>query len=252
MILKNITFTGADDKVDKQKLYDISASYPMVEWGILWYPKKMGTRRYPTEKWIYEFLDSKPENVNISLHVCGFDAWYFMKYVNTDRDLSYIHNNVNRIQLNFPKSKLDVDDTFAFIKQEGIHDFDFYLNRFCENTGKSVIIQSNKGNKILNTCLEDNIYIDFLFDESRGGGKGISEYPSPIPQKYNGYAGGINPDNVLAILHDLKKIVPDNSTDGEIWIDMETGIRTDNEFDLRKVKSVIYDCIIGKYLEGEK
>jgi hypothetical protein len=250
MILKNITFTGADDKVNKQELYDISASYPMVEWGILWYPKKMGTQRYPTKKWIREFLDDKPDGVNVSLHICGVDALnfcYSKKDSNFDESeiWDYMHK-CDRIQLNFPKSKFNLDDVLGLLERRHNYDFRYAVNRYhAYHPGKYVIIQANKGNKILNACLEEVPYVEFLFDESRGGGKSILEYPTPISQKYNGYAGGINPDNILTILHDLKKVVPE---DGEIWIDMETGIRTDNEFDLRKVKSVIYDCIISKYL----
>jgi len=241
MILKNITFTGADDKINKQDLYDISTNYPMVEWGILWYPKKMGTQRYPTKKWICEFLDNKPYDVNVSLHICGNDAWNFANKEESEV-WKYLYD-ANRIQLNFPKSKMDLNGIITLFHSKR-NDFIYNINKFhMIDTGKYVIIQANKGNKILNACLEEVPYVEFLFDESRGGGKNISEYPTPILQKYNGYAGGIKPDNVLAILHDLKKIVPDNSTDGNIWIDMETGIRTSNEFDLSKVKSVVDDCI---------
>lgn len=242
MILKNITFTGADDKVDKQHLYEISSNYPNVEWGILWYSKKMGTQRYPTKEWIRDFLDNKPSGVKASLHICGNDALEFAH--KKESEVWEYLNNVNRIQLNFPKSKMDLNDVITLFQSER-NDFRCNISKFHTiDMGKYVIIQANKGNKILDACLEDNPYIEFLFDESRGGGKSISEYPIPIPQKYNGYAGGINPYNVLAVLYDLKKIIPE---DGKIWIDMETGIRTDNEFDLRKVKRIIDDCIMGKY-----
>jgi hypothetical protein len=240
MILKNVTFTGADDKVNRQDLYDISAKHPSVEWGILWYPKKMGSPRYPTKEWIKGFLDNKPEKVNVSLHICGADAenfCYSPRGKNFDETplWEYIYS-CGRIQLNF-SVKMDRVAVMDILNRRSNYDFMYAVNRYhALNPGRYVIIQANKANKILNACLESEPSIEFLFDESRGNGKAISEYPEPIPHKYNGYAGGITPDNVLDILRKISNVVP--ATD-EIWIDMESGVRTDNEFDLNKVNNVL-------------
>ncbi len=237
MKLKNITITGADDDVDPNDLYYLSKKYPFVEWGILWYPKKMGEPRYPTVGWIARFLNKKPKNVSVSLHICGIDAENFGYRVDESPLWSYLIN-VDRVQLNFPHKKFDLDMVLALL-QRGKYDLRHAIYRYHTlNPGRYVIIQANEGNKILNACLEDYSAVEFLFDESRGNGVSIKEYPKPVPRKYNGYAGGITPDNVLAVLHDLKKVVPE---DDEIWIDMESGVRTDDKFDLKKVQSVLSD-----------
>lgn len=243
MKLKNVTITGADDKVLPKDLYKLSKEFPFVEWGILWYPKKMGQSRYPSKEWIKRLLRYKPKNVQVSLHICGVDAENFAyspKNLNFDEQeiWQYIFKS-DRIQLNFQSASFDLDGILGLLHRRPNYDLRYAINRYhALNPGRYVIIQANEGNKLLNACLEKEPAIEFLFDESRGNGKTIAGYPAPIPRKYNGYAGGITPDNVLAVLHDLQKVVPESE---EIWIDMESGVRTNNDFDLKKVKSVLTD-----------
>jgi hypothetical protein len=254
MILKTVTITGADDKVNPEELYELSKEFPFVEWGILWYPKKMDQPRYPSKQWIKTLFDGNLKNVNISLHICGADAENFAfgskDFLFDEQEIwRYIFKS-NRIQLNFQKSSFDLDDVLELLTRRKNYDFRYAINRYhALDPGRYVVIQANEGNKILNACLEREPAIEFLFDESRGKGKSIREYPSPILHKFNGYAGGITPDNVLSVLHDLRKVVPDKE---EIWIDMESGIRTNNEFDFEKVKSVLNDVkshIPSKFLK---
>ena len=47
-----------------------------------------------------------------------------------------------------------------------------------------------------------------------------------------GYAGGIGPDNVVDVLRDIGPVRP-------TWIDMESGVRTGDKFDLAKVRRVL-------------
>lgn len=255
MILKTVTITGADDKVNPDDLYNLSNDFPFVEWGILWYQNKMGESRYPTKQWIKKLFDRKPEDVHISLHICGIDAENFAFgseiFPFDEQEIwNYIFKS-DRIQLNFQQSSFNLDDVFYLLTRSKYYDFRYAINRYhALDPGRYVIIQSNDGNKILNACLEKEPAIEFLFDESRGNGETIREYPSPIPHKFNGYAGGISPDNVLSVLHDLRKVVGDRD---EIWIDMESGVRTNNDFDLEKVESVLNDvksCILPKFLKS--
>lgn len=239
MILKNVTITGADDNSDPSVLCDISEQFPFVEWGILWYPEKMGKSRYPSREWIQKFIEEKSFTVNSSLHICGKDAIDFgYKYPRSEA-WSYIPA-FGRVQLNFPWFIADLDRTMFLLNKRP--DFDLrhmiFQYHLMDREG-TVIIQANEKNRILNSCLEAYPYVEFLFDQSRGNGITISEYPEPIFSKCNGYAGGISPDNVLAILYDLKKIIPE---DGKIWIDMETGVRVDDDLDISKVMDILLMC----------
>ncbi|MBU0859909.1 MAG: hypothetical protein KJ667_08220 [Alphaproteobacteria bacterium] len=73
-----------------------------------------------------------------------------------------------------------------------------------------------------------------LFDASAGRGVAPDGWPAPLPGHFCGYAGGINPANVA--MH-LQKIEAAGATD--TWIDMESGVRTDDRFDLEKVRVVL-------------
>jgi len=77
-----------------------------------------------------------------------------------------------------------------------------------------------------------------LFDAS--GGRGIQRggWPSPIENTVCGYAGGIGPENVEKILQRLSNVVEDS----EIWICMESGIRSNEDqskFDPYKCTKVL-------------
>ena len=67
--------------------------------------------------------------------------------------------------------------------------------------------------------------------------------PLNIPGLKVGYAGGLNPENVGEKLEYLMENV-----EGEFWIDMESGVRTDDRFDIDKCVSVLQTC--HKILEG--
>ena len=73
-----------------------------------------------------------------------------------------------------------------------------------------------------------------LFDASAGRGVAPEGWPAPLPGHFCGYAGGINPDNVAG---HIDKIAAAGAQD--TWIDMESGVRTDDRFDLDKVRRVL-------------
>ena len=77
--------------------------------------------------------------------------------------------------------------------------------------------------------------LHILYDPSGGRGVPVAEWPLPAAAQFGfplGYAGGIHPGNVLSVLKALSDREPS-------WIDMETGVRTNDAFDLAKVRSVL-------------
>ena len=82
-----------------------------------------------------------------------------------------------------------------------------------------------------------------LLDAS--GGEGIETSLVAFAGKKIGYAGGINADNVA----DKLTFLMENEQVGDFWIDMESGVRTDDWFDTDKVRRVLEICepIINKY-----
>ena len=74
-----------------------------------------------------------------------------------------------------------------------------------------------------------------LIDNS--GGRGIDEDWVVYPNKEKiGYAGGLNLSTVVAKTTSLM----DNDSVGEFWIDMESGVRDEDDwFSIEKVRAVL-------------
>jgi len=242
MKITKVTFTGADDTTNLKDLKQISKEYPFVEWGILYSEKQSGKGgRYPTEDKIKELTHYK-NGINTAVHLCGKVVADFLKtgFLMIDKDL---YNHADRVQLNF-NAKRNVPDM-----QRLMNGIDFHLVRpgheYQNNMHKRVIFQVNENNQQfidgIAPFVNSNDY-HFLFDASGGRGTEIKNIPQPIEGKYCGYAGGLNPDNLKSVLEKLEKQLPE---DLEIWIDMETGVRTNDVFSLSKVKKCLK--IISEY-----
>ncbi len=224
MKLKHITFTGIDGHTDLGALWGIQQNYPMVEWGVLvaknW--KDNGNRYFNPS-----YLDSlENHGLNLSAHLCGSiarsavrgDIEPFRKWARGYGDIFH------RCQLNVatsPNNPMSFD----------------YSGEIC-NYFDEVILQQKSAHEIpLFINCKVSRHITCLLDAS--GGQGI-DTPIEIlnlPHKI-GYAGGINIDNVADKLSYLLE-----SEDGDdFWIDMESGVRTDDWFDINKVVEVLKIC----------
>jgi len=222
MRLRTITFTGADDKVDKQQLYNISDVNHRVEWGILISSDKYGSQRYPSIKWTNSFLRYKPSFVKSAAHLCNTAVIKFIYDFNYREYLS----DFDRVQLNV-----------ADYNQLDLNHFMDSIGHFADTYDKDVILQYNdKSKHILNEILPC-VDVDILFDSSRGKGKLNIDIPESIAKYfYTGYAGGINSYNIVDVMNILNLMYYE---DQGMWIDMETGIRTNNEFDVNKIMLVL-------------
>jgi len=230
MRLQHITFTGIDAKTDIQDLIDIQHEYPIAEFGVLtsyhWYENG---NRYLDPLIIN---DLRGNRLNLALHVCGSAAhdaavgrWDLIdKLVWSNIDLFH------RIQLNISNRK---DNPEA-------------LERLPKVVEQEVIIQTRDA---LNTSIYDATIEKFREKDKFGrtfsmlldasGGQGIDTPLKVLPSRGKvGYAGGFSPDNVAEKL----SLLLQNVRMGEFWIDMESGVRTDDWFDTDKVRRVLAIC----------
>jgi hypothetical protein len=220
MKINRITFTGADDKTDPAVLLAIQKEFPRVEWGILFSANRMGSTKYPSQEWI----DKLPAELNLSAHFCG----KYSRDVIEKLDFSQVEANpkFKRVQLNytFHKSKpvnlLPLVSKFA---NRGV-DFIFQYNASNQQTLDALMLET----------MNESIPMGFLYDSSGGRGIEIKRISAPFGF-YTGYSGGLTPDNIVDITTDIIA----HSNDSEVWIDMEAGVRTDDEFDLQKVLKVL-------------
>jgi hypothetical protein len=235
----HIVFSGADDNTDIHKLITLSELYP-VEYGILAHPdKRRGTTRYPSIGFVREFgrlnyvfrkkINGDTESVegehipdfNLSMHICGgyIDNFEEEGYFGIEDDLC----GYDKVQVNVGKP---VDE--AFVRK---------LMKWEEFYRVEVILQV--------TQIPNNNQFVYLFDASRGKGVrgGVDTPWATHPMVLNphmnyvrppGYAGGISPDNILDVCTELTPVAQHYG----YYLDMESGIRTDNEFDIDKCQQI--------------
>lgn len=221
MKINKVTLTGADNKINLK----LQEQYPFVEWGILFSKSKEGQQRYPTQEHIEkQFIG----NLELSAHFCGWWSKEILENQNFNL-IRGLDKQFKRVQLNynFKNSK-----NWNLIK----------LLNFAENyKEKSIILQYNKSNaKALEefqlNALPENIH--FLYDGSGGRGTEIQAIDEPIGKYYTGYSGGLNVDNIDKVCEEINQ----SENKSEVWIDMESGVRTNNDFDLLKVKNILDKC----------
>ena len=231
MRLKHITFTGVDRRTNLYRLRQIQEQYPIVEFAVLtsyhWYEN--GNRYLDPQ--IIDTLRGK--NLRMALHVCGeaaLDA-AIGKWEQIDKLVWHNLDLFKRVQLNLAERKNNpaycwiplIIGQELIIQQRAALELPLY-----EATMKY-------WTKVFTYPHRD--IISALLDSS--GGRGIDTPLKVWPSNGKiGYAGGINPDNVEEKLRFLMSHI----TMGEFWIDMESGVRTDDWFDLDKVEQVLEIC----------
>jgi len=107
-----------------------------------------------------------------------------------------------------------------------------------EQKGKEFIFQfDDVNNGIIESVSKSGVNCSALFDTSGGAGILPNEWPEPLQNIKCGYAGGISPENIEAQI----KLIESKVGETKIWIDMETHIRSNNDyqFDLNKVEKCL-------------
>lgn len=195
-----ITFTGIDARTDLARCEALAARYP-IEWGIL-FGGKPGKSRYPQNDIIDNALAA---DIRCAAHLCND----FAEAANNGATFDLIRH-FNRVQVNRDAGSYDLGA----------------LSTLATDTGTDVIVQHRA--MYFKAPVPG---LAFLQDQS--GGRGVLPSYWAIPHERDqmvGYAGGLNPDNVA----DAVRHMPAR----EFWIDMETGVRTDDWLDLEKCAAV--------------
>lgn len=228
-----VSFTGADDKVDISELKKLSDMYPRIEWAFLYMPEREGRVRTPSAAWRQEALKTLPR---CALHLCMQTA--FEQVLAQEADFLAELKRYARVQLNINASKplFSEDEVFlisSLLLQHGIPQILQYNP--ATQAGINLFLSS--------VAAKDLDKVHVLFDSSLGRGVVPSQWPAPLAEKglpvYCGYAGGISPDNVENLVPQIQQVCS-----RPYWIDMEKGVRTDNQFDLAKVELVLLNPAI--------
>lgn len=228
----SVTITGADDSVDPMALAVLSRKYPIVEWGILFSGGRTGTPRYPSSAWISELTRTwnlRPD-MRLSAHLCGEFARDWMA--------------VGSLPLSVAVRALGPDSVRPFqrVQINGLDPAKVNPHKIDMERGLEVIFQV-RGLEAIRPAEELALRmggeVSLLFDPSGGKGLRPRDWPAQRGMVAMGYAGGITPENVLATLVDLHAVIGYQPGGHPLWVDMGSGVRTDDKFDLEKVESVL-------------
>lgn len=228
-----VTFTGVDEKTDIGRLCDLQKRYPLAEFGVLYSRTKSGkNKRYPAPGLLDELTG---RGLNLALHVCGSQVNEIAREGGVTR-----HEKIDYPVYHYTKGP-DAP-LFQRIQLNGLPDIHQRQSLQTEDflsapEGVEVILQSNSAGRHPETEITHLIgAFSVLVDLSRGRGveSPFELYRPGRPGLRVGYAGGINPENVMKKTAELDAIGA-----RDYWIDMETGIRTDDWFDLDKVEEVL-------------
>jgi hypothetical protein len=237
--LSTVTITGADDKVDPHDLLALSEDYPFVEWGVLLHQDR-GRQRYPSQWWFEEVWNTEVScHCHFSAHLCGEFA---ARAIRPRLQLSLpaiIREEYRRIQINLRSQAME-NVSFDYLRGwvDGLDTEMHIIFQWRDNSSDIDFLDRMRANDGYEN------YFNLLYDPSGGRGIAPDRWPDPLDNIRCGYAGGLNPYNLAPTLMRL-----DAMTDREdLWIDVESGVRTDNEFDLVKVREfleIASDYVVG-------
>jgi hypothetical protein len=225
-MLTHVTFTGWDRHTDLAELAEFLEACPQstVEIAVLHSSSKDDDDRYPLAKQAAEILrTAKASGQRTALHLCGRAAREMLDSATTGRDAS-------RVNVSFAVADLI---HFADRVQANVHEGfwtpgpEKYLRAYeaAYALGRPVIVQSRDLNgwpDVRYFSRGAERMVPFLFDRSGGRGEAPDLWPEvPPDDMLVGYAGGLGPDNVSALVAKIAETRPH----ARFWIDMESGIR---------------------------
>lgn len=228
MKLRYVSLTGADDNVEIKDLESFSKQYPFFECAILMFPEREGKNRNPSKAWRNKFYDSSVGNR--AIHLCGS---IINKLAEQDPDLISELNRVQRVQINLKPQWASVELVEKLVVAvKSLPHIEF-------------ITQYNDSNREYFKYWEGVENHSYLYDASLGKGLAPDNWSAPVKDKRTGYAGGMSPENVEENILKISQV----SNINPVWIDMESGVRTDDRFDLKKAEDVL--AITAKVLNLE-
>ena len=219
--LTAIGFCGVDDSVSPEHLALLSHHYSWVEWGVLFHPAKEGQPRYASTSWVTRLTGERSRRnslMRLAAHLCGSRCQEVLtgdyRFVADLKSMGF-----NRVQINATAANdvvvnpVDIDDIVSNL-------------RLCMKSVSDIewIIQCNDETKVIWQRLTESppANMSLLFDASCGLGVAIEHFPTPLAHIPCGYAGGIGPSTIEAILARVRHV----AKGAIVWIDMESSLRS--------------------------
>ena len=224
MFLKTIVCSGINEKNDINDATEFLKDHKNTEFGVQCSPKTMGYQTAGFE-WLKEFLHKlnkeKIEN-RIALHLNGEFVTSFCdgKVPDEISDLLSVDNTVGRLQLNFKIGR----ETFA---SRSIPDIKTLQKAMKTVAPHPIILSASQPNlSFIHKAHHQGMKFDVLFDDSFGEGLLPDMRKPPLfNDVFQGYAGGLSPENVAEELRKIGEVAQ-----GNIFIDAEGKLKQDGSF----------------------
>jgi phosphoribosylanthranilate isomerase len=240
-MLDLISFVGIDTKTDLNTLVSFDKESeamfqvisddmpPYIEYGFLYSEKRSLTNdlRYPDIEFIKEAKHMLSHNMlATSVHLCGEEA--IQQYLDASDEIMELIQD-SRVQLNFNMKNYREEELIeTVLRVSDLHDLPLILQ--C-NKSKSEFIKKlmkRMNLKKLSSGIMPNI--DILYDASGGFGREIEYIQKPFQGVRTGYAGGLKPANIQRVLGLIDGVLEESGEYFPYYLDMESGIRVNNEF----------------------
>jgi phosphoribosylanthranilate isomerase len=217
MNLEKVTFTGVDATTNLDTVNSLIEQHPYIEFGVLLSLSKMGKEnRYPTLEVIKKITDNIPKK-NLSIHMCGKVAREIVLGKISTEVYDTIINKFTRMQINGRNHVCSTSDMSVIITLLNIEEIIF---QYPSNAPWGTLSNARA-----------------LIDYSGGTGQTLDKWPEPpLLTTKCGYAGGLTPENFKEKIKELHEVLPDKYN---TWVDMESGVRTVDNFDLYKVRIIL-------------
>lgn len=244
MFLKTIVCSGINEKNDINDAIEFLKCYKNAEFGVQCSPKKAGYQT-PRFEWLKELLgrlnEQKIEN-RIALHLNeGFVVSFCDgKLPDEAADLLSIGNAVGRLQLNFKIGR----ETFASGSIPNIKT----LQKTMETvTPHPIILSASQPNlSFIHKAHHQGIKFDVLFDDSFGEGVAPNMRKPPLfNDVFQGYAGGLSPENIAEELKKIGKVA-----NGDIFVDAEGKLKQDGSFSFIKAERFVQNALASLNMQS--
>lgn len=237
MFLKTIVCSGINENNNIADAIEFLKRYKNAEFGVQCSPRKAGYHT-PRFEWLKELLcrlnEQKIEN-KVALHLNeGFVVSFCDgKIPDEISDLLKVGNAVSRLQLNFKIGR----ETFASGHTPDIKTLQKTMVGVAPHT---IILSASQPNlSFIHKVHHNGMKFDVLYDDSFGEGVAPDVRKPPLfDDVFQGYAGGLSPENVGEELIKIEKLAR-----GAVFIDAEGKLKQDGHFCFTKAERFVQNAI---------
>ncbi len=218
-MIELVTFTGVDETTPCDALVELAARYPFCEFAVLAGTGTGSQPRFPPVATIERWRKvAREQEVHSAIHLCGRYSRGICK--DDASEAAGLAAGFGRVQINLPE-----EDRRRNVAK---------LVTFAKRIGAATILQHDDAWDSAPAGWKGRT--EHLFDRSGGRGiRAIEHWPSPPrgTSRRVGYAGGISPATIEQALGFARHFAG-----SRLWLDMESGVRTNGRFDIAAVEAV--------------